>query len=123
MAIPRFQRFKRKSERYPIKGWARIDVPYRGSVTEGVLVDISLRGIGVRIAGDQLNSLLGQTAVVTLSIPGWEKPLRAIVTIERHVMKTNGRLVGMRFLSVHDDALARIGQHIQQLEQETASLP
>lgn len=117
MAIPRFHRYKRKSERYPIKGWVRVDVPYRNTVSEGVLVDISQRGIGVRIASNHLNSLLGQTAVVTLSIPTWERPIRAIVTIERHVQRPNGRIIGMRFLSIHDDALALIDAYTQQLDQ------
>ena len=103
---------RRKTTRESAKGFVTISDPFANLLVKGVIVDLSLSGVGVRTTSPELDQYVDSTVfMLQFSIPSWRSSIDCFATIDRLVPLSGGKLIGMQFVSIGDESQMLIGRH------------
>ncbi len=104
---------RRKAARQSVKGLVVVSDPFANLLVKGVIADLSVTGVGVRLTSPQLDNYLDTTVfMLHLLVPSWRQPVVCFATIDRLLPLKAGKLVGMSFVSISDENLSLIRRHL-----------
>lgn len=100
---------RRSAIRHPVTGTAKFSLQHDELHVHGDLMGISTAGAGILASTGTLQHLVGILGVLTITSPTLAAPITCYASLVRQVSTRSGQTaLGMEFVSIDDDNLARI---------------
>ncbi len=103
---------RRTALRYPLTGRAEFNLPQRDLTISGSLADLSRSGVSIRLTNSTEKLMTGELGMLTIQSPDLPDFVTCFVTIVRLTPLAGGLKLGLNFMSIDDENLAKIKAYL-----------